>query len=149
MFNVRQISDDFYYVGGNDRRLELFENVYPIPDGVSYNSYLLVDDKTVLLDTADAAIAHQFLENLEHVLDGRTLDYVVVNHMEPDHCATLCDIVVRYPDVKIVGNTMTFRMMKQFFDFDVDQHAIVSYLVRMHLVLLVHFMAIYLQVKWI
>ena len=125
MFNVRQISDDFYYVGGNDRRLELFENVYPVPDGVSYNSYLLVDDKTVLLDTADAAIAHQFLENLEHVLDGRTLDYVVVNHMEPDHCATLCDIVVRYPDVKIVGNTMTFRMMKQFFNFDVDQHAIV------------------------
>lgn len=125
MFNVRQISDDFYYVGGNDRRLELFENVYPVPDGVSYNSYLLVDDKTVLLDTADAAIGHQFLENVEHVLDGRTLDYVVVNHMEPDHCATLCDIVVRYPDVKIVGNTMTFRMMKQFFDFDVDSHAIV------------------------
>ena len=125
MFNVRQISDDFYYVGGNDRRLELFENVYPVPDGVSYNSYLLVDDKTVLLDTADAAIGHQFLENVEHVLDGRTLDYVVVNHMEPDHCATLCDIVVRYPDVKIVGNTMTFRMMKQFFDFDIDSHAIV------------------------
>ena len=110
MFNARQISDDFYYVGGNDRRLELFENVYPIPDGVSYNSYLLVDDKTVLLDTADAAIAHQFLENVEHVLDGKPLDYVVVNHMEPDHCATLCDIVVHYPDVKIVGNTMTFRM---------------------------------------
>ena len=125
MFNVRQISDDLYYVGGNDRRLELFENVYPIPEGVSYNSYLLVDDKTVLLDTADAAIAHLFLENVEHVLDGKSLDYVVVNHMEPDHCATLCDIVVRYPDVKIVGNNMTFRMMKQFFDFDVDKHAVV------------------------
>ena len=74
----------------------------------------------------DAAIAHQFLENVEHVLDGKSLDYVVVNHMEPDHCATLCDIIVRYPDVKIVGNNMTFRMMKQFFDFDVDQHAVMS-----------------------
>lgn len=125
MFNVRQIRNDYYYVGGNDRRLELFENVYPIPDGVSYNSYLLIDEKTVLLDTVDAAIGHQFLQNIEHVLNGRTLDYVIVNHMEPDHCATLSDIIVRYPHVKVIGNQTTIRMMKQFFDFDVEKHAMI------------------------
>ena len=125
MYCVKKITEDMYWIGASDRRLELFENVYPIPKGVSYNSYVILDEKTVLLDTVDHSVCSQFLENLEHVLDGRTLDYIIVNHMEPDHCASLAEVVIRYPEVKFVGNAKTFTMMKQFFDFDVDNRAIV------------------------
>ena len=125
MYCVKKISEDMYWIGASDRRLELFENVYPIPKGVSYNSYVILDEKTVLLDTVDHSVCSQFLENLEHVLDGRTLDYIIVNHMEPDHCASLAEVVIRYPEVKFVGNAKTFTMMKQFFDFDVDNRAVV------------------------
>ena len=97
MHNIRKVTEDIVWIGGNDRRLALFENVFPIPEGVSYNSYLLKDEKTVLLDTADSAIAGQFFENLEAALGGRTLDYVVINHMEPDHAALLADVLRRYP----------------------------------------------------
>lgn len=123
-YNVRKINDDYWYVGGNDRRLELFENVYPIPYGVSYNSYLLMDDKTVLFDTVDAAIGTKFFDNIEHVLDGRSLDYVIVNHMEPDHCATLGDLILHYPNVKVVTNKQVVTMIKQFFNFDIDSRAV-------------------------
>ena len=125
MYCVKKITEDMYWIGASDRRLELFENVYPIPNGVSYNSYVILDEKTVLLDTVDHSVCSQFLENLEHVLDGRTLDYIIVNHMEPDHCASLAEVVIRYPEVKFVGNAKTFTMMKQFFDFDVDNRAVV------------------------
>lgn len=125
MYCVKKITEDMYWIGASDRRLELFENVYPIPKGVSYNSYVILDEKTVLLDTVDHSVCSQFLENLEHVLDGRTLDYITVNHMEPDHCASLAEVVIRYPEVKFVGNAKTFTMMKQFFDFDVDNRAVV------------------------
>lgn len=125
MYCVKKITEDMYWIGASDRRLELFENVYPIPKGVSYNSYVILDEKTVLLDTVDHSVCSQFLENLEHVLDGRTLDYIIVNHMEPDHCASLAEAVIRYPEVKFVGNAKTFTMMKQFFDFDVDNRAVV------------------------
>ena len=121
MYCVKKITEDMYWIGASDRRLELFENVYPIPKGVSYNSYVILDEKTVLLDTVDHSVCSQFLENLEHVLDGRTLDYIIVNHMEPDHCASLAEVVIRYPEVNFVGNAKTFTMMKQFFDFDVDK----------------------------
>ena len=87
MYCVKKMTEDLYWVGGSDRRLALFENVYPIPNGVSYNAYLLLDEKTVLLDTVDRSVGELFFENVAHVLDGRTLDYVIVNHMEPDHCA--------------------------------------------------------------
>ena len=123
MHNVRKVTEDVYYVGASDRRLNLFENIYPIPNGISYNSYLVLDEKTVLLDTIDHSVSRQFLENVEYVLGERTLDYLIVNHMEPDHCATIGDIVLRYPDVTIVGNAKTFTMMKQFFGFDVDGHS--------------------------
>ena len=86
-----------------------------------------MDEKTVLLDTVDKSVSGQFFENLEHVLGGRKLDYLIVNHMEPDHGATIAEVAMRYPEVKIVGNAKTFTMMKQFFDFDVDAHAAVSY----------------------
>lgn len=120
MHSVRKVTEDIYWVGGNDRRLALFENIFPINRGVSYNAYLLMDEKTVLLDTADKAISEQFFENVEHVLAGKPLDYLVVNHMEPDHCALIGDLVRRYPDVQIIGNAKTFQMMGQFFDFDIE-----------------------------
>ena len=102
----------------------IFENIFPIPRGVSYNSYVLLDEKTVLLDTVDASVAGQFFENLEHVLDGRKLDYLIVNHMEPDHCAMIGDLVRRYPEVQVVGNTKTFGMIKQFFGTDFAERAV-------------------------
>ena len=124
MYCVRKITDDLTWLGANDRRLALFESAYPIPEGISYNAYLLSDEKTVLLDTADKAVAPRFLENLAHALGGRPLDYLVVNHMEPDHTATLEDVLFRHPETKIVLNQKTLSMVKQFFDFDIDARAI-------------------------
>lgn len=120
MYCCRKVTDDLTWVGANDRRLAMFEGVYSVPGGVSYNSYLLLDDKTVLFDTVDAAVGAVFFQNVEHTLGGRPLDYVVVHHMEPDHSATLEELIRRYPDVKIICNQKLAAMMKQFFDFDVD-----------------------------
>ena len=125
MYCVKKMTDDLYWVGGSDRRLALFENVYHIPNGVSYNAYLLLDEKTVLLDTVDRSIADLFFENVAHVLNGRKLDYVIVNHMEPDHCAVLQDLVLRYPEVKIVCNAKTVTMIRNFFTFDIDSRAVI------------------------
>lgn len=125
MQNARKVTEDLYWIGANDRRLTLFENIFPIPRGVSYNSYVMLDEKTVLLDTIDAMVSGQFFENLDAVLRGRELDYLVVNHMEPDHCAMIGDVVARYPKIQIVGNAKTFTMMKQFFDFDLENRTIV------------------------
>ena len=99
-----RITPDLLWVGGNDRRLNLFENIFPIPRGVSYNSYLLLDEKTVLVDTVDKAISGVFFDNLTAALDGRQLNYIVVNHMEPDHAKTLEETVRRYPEAKIICN---------------------------------------------
>ena len=87
MYNVRKVTETVYWIGGSDRRLALFENIFPIQRGVSYNAYVVLDEKTVLLDTVDSSISKQFFENLQFVLQGRKLDYLIVNHMEPDHCA--------------------------------------------------------------
>lgn len=125
MHCFRKVTEDLYWVGGSDRRIELFENIFPLKDGVSYNSYLLMDEKTVLFDAADYAIGRQFLENVQAVLDGRSLDYLVVNHMEPDHCAMIEELVLRYPDVQIIGNAKTFPMIDQFFGFDLEGKKIV------------------------
>lgn len=119
MYCVRKVVDDLYWVGGNDHRLALFENIHPIPRGVSYNSYLLLDEKTVLFDTVDWSICRQFLENVEHVLDGRDLDYLVINHMEPDHGASIEEILLRYPNVTIISTEKSIMLMHQF-SFDVD-----------------------------
>lgn len=118
MYNIRNVTKDIVWIGANDRRLALFENVFPLPEGVSYNSYLLKDEKTVLLDTADAAVAGQFFENLEAALGGRNLDYVVVNHMEPDHCALLEEVLRRYPGAVLVGNAKTFTLISGFFGLE-------------------------------
>ena len=125
MYCVKTIKEDLFWVGGTDRRLALFENAFPIPRGVSYNSYVLMDEKTVLFDTVDRAISQQFFENLEAVLNGRSLDYVVVDHMEPDHCATLGELVARYPDMQVVCNAKTVSVIKQFYNFDIDAKAVV------------------------
>lgn len=119
MYCVRNITEDLYWVGGNDHRLELFENIHPIQKGVSYNSYLLLDQKTVLFDTVDWSICRQFLENIKAVLDGRTLDYMIINHMEPDHAACIEEIILRYPDVKVVCTEKASMFMRQF-GFDID-----------------------------
>ena len=114
----RKVTEDLYWVGGNDRQIELFENIFPLAKGVSYNSYLLLDEQTVLFDTADYAIGKQFIENVMSVLNGRNLDYIVVNHMEPDNCSLIGELLLHYPDVKIIGNAKTFPMIEQFFSFD-------------------------------
>lgn len=124
MYCVKKIMEDLHYIGASDRRLNLFENVFPIPRGVSYNSYIVTDEKTAVIDTVDRAVSGQFFENLRHVLGDRPLDYLFVNHMEPDHCATMEELVMRYPEVKIVGNQKTLAMIKQFFDFDIDDRFI-------------------------
>ena len=120
MHHAISIREDLFWVGGNDRRLALFENVFPIPRGVSYNAYVLLDEKTVLFDTVDKSVSGVFFESLAHVLAGRKLDYLIVNHMEPDHAATMEELVLRYPEVTIVTNAKAVAMIKQFFLFDVD-----------------------------
>ena len=104
------ISDAVKYIGADDKDLDLFESQYIVPNGVSYNSYVILDEQTVLLDTVDKSVSGQFFENLEHVLGNRPLDYMIVNHMEPDHCAIVEEVVRRFPEVKVVGNAKTFNM---------------------------------------
>ena len=118
MYCTKTIAPDLVWVGANDRRLAMFEGVYSVPAGVSYNAYLLRDEKTVLFDTVDAAVSRRFFENLEHELGGRPLDYVIVQHMEPDHSATLAELLLRHPETKIVCNDKTAPMINQFFGTD-------------------------------
>ncbi len=125
MYQVKKIKEDLYWVGANDRRLSLFENVYPLTHGVSYNSYLMLDEKTVLFDTVDKAVDQQFYENITHVLNGRSLDYLIINHMEPDHCACIESICTKYPEVQIVCNVKTEAMIKQFFNFNIDGRTVI------------------------
>lgn len=114
MHNTVAVLEDLFYVGASDRRLSLFENVYPVPRGVSYNSYLLLDEKTALFDTVDHAVSEQFLENVEHVLGGRKLDYIVVHHMEPDHSSTLSEVLLRHPEATVVCNQKIDGMLKNY-----------------------------------
>lgn len=115
MYCTRNVTPDLIWVGADDRRLAMFEGVYSVPDGVSYNSYLLLDEKTVLFDTVDHAVEKVFLENVEHGLGGRSLDYLVIHHMEPDHSATMKAILAIYPDVTVVCNKKIQGMIEQFF----------------------------------
>lgn len=123
MYCTRKVTDKIYWIGGDDRRIALFENVYPVPCGVSYNAYFVSDEKTMVIDTVDHSVSKVFFENIEHELDGRDLDYLVVNHMEPDHAATIGELILRYPKATIVCNQKIAAMIKQFFDFDVDSRA--------------------------
>ena len=125
MHSTRKVTDDLIYVGGSDRRLSRFENLFPIPKGVSYNSYVLLDEKTVLFDTADESISRQYIENVVHALNGRPLDYMVVQHMEPDHCAMIDDMLRRYPEAKMVCSAKAVSMFAQFYGTDVAARALV------------------------
>ena len=125
MYCTKKISDSLYWIGANDRRLAMFEGVYSVPAGVSYNSYILKDEKIAVFDTVDKAVSRVFFENLTHELDGKTPDYLVVHHMEPDHSATMNEFVLRYPEAKIVCNSKILAMIKQFFDFDIDSRAVI------------------------
>lgn len=116
MQNTRKVTDDIVWVGCNDRRLTLFENLFPIPRGVSYNSYLVMDEKVTLLDTVDVCALQQFMENIDYVLDGKEIDYLIVQHMEPDHGAGIQEMMRRFPNMKIVANAKTIQMIGQFFD---------------------------------
>ena len=113
---TRKVTDDIIWVGCNDRRLALFENLFPIPRGVSYNSYLILDEKTVLMDTVDSSASQQFMENVDYALQGRSLDYLIVQHMEPDHCGTVMEIMNRYPEAKVAGSAKALQMIAQFYD---------------------------------
>ncbi|MCH3914482.1 MAG: FprA family A-type flavoprotein [Acidaminococcaceae bacterium] len=121
MHCVRKVTDNLFWVGANDHRLTLFENCFPIPRGVSYNAYVLLDEKTVLFDTVDWSGCRQLLENLDYVLKDKPLDYLVVNHLEPDHAASMEIVLQKYPKVKIISNEKAFMIMHQF-GFKVDDH---------------------------
>lgn len=125
MQNTRHIANELYWVGTSDRRIPRFENLFVLTSGVNYNSYLLMDEKTCLLDTVDADVTEQFVDNIQHVLDGRTLDYLVINHMEPDHCGSIERICQIYPEVKLVGNAKTFKFFEQFYESDFSDRYVV------------------------
>jgi len=114
MHTVRKVVEDLYWLGLNDNRLEKFENLHPIPEGVSYNSYVLLDEKVVLFDTVDSKVSHQFFDNLEYALNGRKVDYIFVHHMEPDHACCIRDVILRFPDVKMVGTEKAVMLARQF-----------------------------------
>lgn len=120
MYNIRTLTNDLFYIGCSDRKIDLFESAYPVPNGMSYNSYLLKDEKNVLFDTVDKSCSSQFFENLEYVLGDEPLDYIVIHHMEPDHAALIEDVISVYPDVKLVCTAKSVALMRQFFDFDID-----------------------------
>lgn len=115
MHCAQKLTDNICWIGSNDWDTERFENLFPIPLGVSYNSYFIDDEKTCIVDSVDDSIRQEFFDNVEHLLNGRQLDYVIVNHMEPDHCSTLVELIDRYPNVRLVGNRTTFRLFEQFY----------------------------------
>lgn len=121
----RKITDSILYVGVDDKDLDLFESQYVVPNGVSYNSYVILDEKVTLMDTVDQRATKEWLENLDAVLEGRTIDYLVVSHMEPDHAANAKTLIDKFPNMKIVGNAKTFAMMSQFFDVDLTGRSVV------------------------
>ena len=120
MHQEQCIKDDLYYVGASDRRQRLFENIYPTPLGMAYNSYVILDEKTILFDSVDRSVEEVFFENLAAALNGRSLDYLVITHMEPDHAATLSDLLNLHPEMMIVGNAKIKTMISQFFDFSLE-----------------------------
>lgn len=115
MYQVQKITEDIHWIGGNDFTTERFENLFPIPNGVTYNSYFIDDDRTAVVDAVDSVIRDRFMENIDYLLQGRELSYIIVNHMEPDHCGSLLALADRYPSARIVGNSQTFRFFEQFY----------------------------------
>lgn len=123
--NQTYISDSILYIGVNDKNLDLFESQYAIPNGVSYNSYVIMDEKNVVMDTVDTRAGEQWFANLEQALAGEPVDYLVVSHMEPDHGANIKRLADLHPEAKVVGNAKTFSMISQFFDLDLTDRKVV------------------------
>lgn len=123
--NQTKVTDSIVYIGVDDKTLDLFESQYKVPNGVSYNSYLILDEKTAVMDTSDARVSSQWFDHLETALGGRNLDYLVVSHMEPDHAANILTLTEKYPNLQVVGNTKTFGMISQFFDIDLANRSVV------------------------
>ncbi len=123
--NARQITDDLWWVGASDKRLELFENVYPLEQGVAYNSYLLLDEQTVLIDTVDRSVTGEYFENIAAVLGDRQLDYLLINHMEPDHSSAISLVLSKFPNCTVVTSAGAVEMIKNFFGIDVTDRCIV------------------------
>lgn len=119
------VSDSVKYIGVDDTDIDLFESQYPVPDGVSYNSYIILDDKIAVMDTVDERKTDEWFSNLTEVLEDRQPDYLVISHLEPDHSSNIERLAVRYPDMKLVGNAKTFQMLPQFFDMDFSERSIV------------------------
>ena len=120
-----KVTDSVKYIGVDDHDIDLFESQYVVPNGVSYNSYVILDEKVAVMDTVDACKTDEWLVNLEEALDGRNVDYIVVSHMEPDHAASLQVLAEKYPEAKVVGNAKTFNMIPQFFTFDLEGRKVV------------------------
>ena len=121
----KEIVKDIRYIGVDDKTLDLFEGQYIVPEGISYNSYVIMDEKIAIMDTADARMTNEWMVNLEEALEGKNPDYIVVLHMEPDHAGSLAALVNKYPEMKIVGNTKTFTFMGQFFNMDIEDRKVV------------------------
>ena len=119
------VSDSVKYIGVDDTDIDLFESQYPVPDGVSYNSYVILDDKIAVMDTVDEGKTDEWFSNLTEVLEDRQPDYLVISHLEPDHSSNIERLAVRYPDMKLVSNAKTFQMLPQFFDMDFSERSIV------------------------
>ena len=123
MTGYEHVTDDIVWIGGSDRRLSRFENIFPLPKGVSYNSYVVLDDEIALFDTADISISDQYLENLRCLLGERTPSYLVILHMEPDHCSQIATVAGLYPGLKLVASAQAFKMLHQFFpELDSMEH---------------------------
>ena len=120
-----KITNDIKYVGVNDHKIDLFEGQYVVPNGMAYNSYVILDDKIAVMDTVDASFTHEWLDNLQNALNGKSPDYLIVQHMEPDHSANIANFVKAYPNAKIVSSVKAFAMMKQFFGTDFEDKQIV------------------------
>ena len=118
MHNTHEITHNIFWVGGNERRLSRFENMFPLNNGIAYNAFVIIDEKTALLDTVDVSISDLFLTNVQYALNGKTLDYLIINHMEPDHCGNIVTMLRHYPNVKLVGNAKTFQFFEQFYPID-------------------------------
>ena len=122
MHCVYKVTDKIWWIGGNERKLSVFEGVIPMNDGMAYNSYFIDDEKTVVLDAVDKSVSGVFYENVDHMLNGRPLDYVIVNHVEPDHSASLEELIMRHPEAKVVGSKKIKAMVKQYVTWDVDKY---------------------------
>ena len=123
--NTMKIGNDIYYVGVNDHQVDLFEGQYVVPNGMSYNSYVILDEKIAVMDTVDANFTHEWLDNIQKVLGDRKPDYLIVQHMEPDHAANIANFLKAYPDTIVVSNKKAFAMMQNFFDLDLEGHQII------------------------